>query len=551
MGRYRYNPLPGKAYIRHATLHPGHFEDDIVISFYTSPFPSDGSLRYEALSYVWGPKRNPLPVYVSRADFATTTTLRDVCQVRFERLLSRRNLVIALKHLRYTDRLRIMWVDALCINQADDVEKGSQVAMMGDIFRPAPRVVTWLGPAENNSNHAMDYIDFLGSQVEIEYETSTLKPAKDCTDPEIILANTEAIIMCGLYQVRWTSSRRGLVYGQIYHNLNSLYGFIFGLSKTSILELREYYEDSHSLLPKSQRTFISPPDYTKPYNALYEHVTVQCTQFYHRLRLLSDWVPDWSVSPSVGSLVGLQRASSQPAASFRFPQPVTRSYQIPHFTILDYRVDQYTVEDCTRMFETHPDIDGAKRVVLLLMSNYKLDANNFRSPSARFKFLSRVYNQVGGLRLIQTTCGYMGLASPSVAEPGDEICVVLGCDTSSLLRSLGNNKFRLIGPCFVLGLACGEAFLGLLPKNIRQFTAYNKDESCYFPCFKNSFTGDIFYENPRLNSLPVDLGEFRNRLSQHPGSRISVDPNIFQERGVNLKWFDIVLSQFLVMVYFN
>jgi len=38
-----------------------------------------------------------------------------------------------------------MWIDALCIDQADLQEKGHQVAHMGQIFRRADRVVIWLG----------------------------------------------------------------------------------------------------------------------------------------------------------------------------------------------------------------------------------------------------------------------------------------------------------------------------------------------------------------------------------------------------------------------
>lgn len=37
------------------------------------------------------------------------------------------------------------WIDALCINQADDEERSSQVQMMGHIYREAELVLVWLG----------------------------------------------------------------------------------------------------------------------------------------------------------------------------------------------------------------------------------------------------------------------------------------------------------------------------------------------------------------------------------------------------------------------
>ena len=86
---------------------------------------------YEALSYVWGDAATTLPIYVGsqRKRFGATT-----------------NLECALRHLRYQDGDRILWVDAICINQSDDAEKTHQVRMMRKIFAGAERVLAWLGP---------------------------------------------------------------------------------------------------------------------------------------------------------------------------------------------------------------------------------------------------------------------------------------------------------------------------------------------------------------------------------------------------------------------
>lgn len=37
------------------------------------------------------------------------------------------------------------WIDAICINQADDLEKSSQVALMGEIYKKALNAIVWLG----------------------------------------------------------------------------------------------------------------------------------------------------------------------------------------------------------------------------------------------------------------------------------------------------------------------------------------------------------------------------------------------------------------------
>jgi hypothetical protein len=66
------------------------------------------------------------------------------------------NLDIALSHLRLELEARLLWIDALCINQCDDHEKSLQLAMMGKIYCQAGSVVAWLGPEEDNSNDAFE-----------------------------------------------------------------------------------------------------------------------------------------------------------------------------------------------------------------------------------------------------------------------------------------------------------------------------------------------------------------------------------------------------------
>lgn len=52
----------------------------------------------------------------------------------------------ALCHIRYTDRPRYLWVDALCIYQQDIDERPRQMAGMLSIYRKADRVIVWPGP---------------------------------------------------------------------------------------------------------------------------------------------------------------------------------------------------------------------------------------------------------------------------------------------------------------------------------------------------------------------------------------------------------------------
>lgn len=52
----------------------------------------------------------------------------------------------------------LMWVDAICINQSDPLEKNHQVNMMGAIFSTAERVISWLGDEADDSSSVMNAI---------------------------------------------------------------------------------------------------------------------------------------------------------------------------------------------------------------------------------------------------------------------------------------------------------------------------------------------------------------------------------------------------------
>ncbi|KAF2820717.1 hypothetical protein CC86DRAFT_397899 [Ophiobolus disseminans] len=63
------------------------------------------------------------------------------------------NLDYALRHLRYRVSTRLLWVDAISINQSNTQERNDQVQMMGKIYSIIRRVVVWIGPVDDNDIH--------------------------------------------------------------------------------------------------------------------------------------------------------------------------------------------------------------------------------------------------------------------------------------------------------------------------------------------------------------------------------------------------------------
>jgi hypothetical protein len=105
--------------------------DDIHCTF-SVVFLND-HVEYEALSYVWGDANDRTTIYIHGHP----------CKIT-------RNLYAALLHMRQAEE-RILWVDALCINQADMDERASQVRYMGSVFARACTVVVYLGDWEDSS----------------------------------------------------------------------------------------------------------------------------------------------------------------------------------------------------------------------------------------------------------------------------------------------------------------------------------------------------------------------------------------------------------------
>ncbi|KAL8784217.1 MAG: hypothetical protein Q9213_004109 [Squamulea squamosa] len=101
--------------------------------------------KYEALSWTWQTDGVRKSIVIDHKDTAYHLEIAN-------------NLFQALKALRYNDKSRTLWVDAICINQADLDEKNHQIPMMPSIYGEADRVCVWLGDASEDSDLAIDFM---------------------------------------------------------------------------------------------------------------------------------------------------------------------------------------------------------------------------------------------------------------------------------------------------------------------------------------------------------------------------------------------------------
>ncbi|KAK4449800.1 heterokaryon incompatibility protein-domain-containing protein [Podospora aff. communis PSN243] len=103
----------------------------------------------------------------------------------------RRNLELVLRTVRDRTKEKVLWIDSICINQHDPIERGQQVAMMGDIFSAATGVIAWLGPEAKGSGTAMDLI-----------ENTRKLETRMCLDRDLSESEMQALIIL-LHRTYW------------------------------------------------------------------------------------------------------------------------------------------------------------------------------------------------------------------------------------------------------------------------------------------------------------------------------------------------------------
>lgn len=117
---------------------------------------SEEVIVYDALSYCWGEPKFDFPLQCNGVDVRITA-----------------NLGMALMILRASDRSLPLWVDALCINQADIQEKAHQIQRMFDIYQNAATVVAWMGPPPPYTAKGVAMLRYLQEMVDLPFWLST------------------------------------------------------------------------------------------------------------------------------------------------------------------------------------------------------------------------------------------------------------------------------------------------------------------------------------------------------------------------------------------
>ena len=130
----------------------------------------DENPEYVAISYEWSPpdqqNQSPIKMMVNGHELHVTPNMARALFCTQDSL--HRSMSIS--------RPTRFWIDALCINQEDEIERGKQVSMMRRIYEQASAVRAWLGEAEDNSDLAMSLLLELSRSLDLTDAIRSVAP---------------------------------------------------------------------------------------------------------------------------------------------------------------------------------------------------------------------------------------------------------------------------------------------------------------------------------------------------------------------------------------
>lgn len=125
-------------------------------------------LDYDAISYVWGSAPALVTVKCNSEPLLVTSTTLDMLHYL---------------HLHQTNTTtRKIWIDAICINQTDEEEKGTQIPLMREIYSRARTVVVWMGHSTPETD--IFFTEFQEMRVKLKTWKAKYDADPDCPNPD-------------------------------------------------------------------------------------------------------------------------------------------------------------------------------------------------------------------------------------------------------------------------------------------------------------------------------------------------------------------------------
>jgi hypothetical protein len=161
MATFSHESLPDSAsHIRLLEVLAGNFGKCVVCA--VSTWPLDTAPPYCAISYTWGdPNSTAVDVIVNDKPMV----VRRSCEYALQQAFTMKQ-----------EKLDYLWIDAICVDQNDLVERGHQVALMDAIYKRATLVLACVGPHADDS----EFLPIICRKKERLLENVDLRTLTEC-----------------------------------------------------------------------------------------------------------------------------------------------------------------------------------------------------------------------------------------------------------------------------------------------------------------------------------------------------------------------------------
>ncbi|KAK5135055.1 hypothetical protein LTR08_005715 [Meristemomyces frigidus] len=504
-------------------------------------FDVDAAPLYVALSYQWGiaPYRKGRP---SNAQYSIT--------VNGEKFPVQENLHDALRHLHWrlqkrkaakystldntstaylqnfrtgswstpVHRLTVRWymyIDAICIDQSNDEEKGRQVRLMKEIYEKASKVWGWLGvPYDEEETR-------LAIQLMKRFNLA-LADGLARTDGDMNAASTQLSAKDqSLFPFPGTGTYKGWL--EIMEMFNQAYWKRTWVQQEATGPAAPGIDKIYA--PRNFAPDVGVNDLVPDYRRSLEDVYTDVVAFYlnkqqnldalghvtlpvpdsQRMRRgnteapLPSWVPDWrdrlqvtplykrsasfiDASPKVYKAAGpynvldahingkILVTSGVKLAQIRQLSSICENSQQSFSQVRDWAPGNTG----SRYEPTGQIMDDAFRTTVVADVRFvaayqaqrgcmarwdvfdkRIDEQTVEHRELRYGLDIIITQMCFGRRLAHTEDGYMGLV-PGASQTGDTVCVLFGGSVLYVLRDLPGGESKLIGECYIHGLMDGE-----------------------------------------------------------------------------------------------
>jgi hypothetical protein len=141
--RFEYPPIKQRKELRLLRIQPGTFDEPVQCEVFIEVVDW---ADFDAVSYTWadesGDSSECCSIFLNSTPFSVT-----------------KNCEMALKRARQRVSRSLVWIDAVCIDQRNDAERGHQVRLMPDIYSRAKTVLVYVGEGDENISWALNAIE--------------------------------------------------------------------------------------------------------------------------------------------------------------------------------------------------------------------------------------------------------------------------------------------------------------------------------------------------------------------------------------------------------